>query len=61
MRYREIRRVTSEHDGITVHLKLQLSLNEYYCLSWRTLLISKHDNHLWDDLTLAVGQHHTRR
>ena len=37
MSYREIRRVTTEHDGIPIHLKLQLRLNDYHCLSWRTL------------------------
>ena len=37
MSYREICRVTAEHDGTPINLKLQWRLNEYHCLSWRTL------------------------
>ena len=40
MSYKEIRRVTAEHDGIPINLKLQWRLNDpprrYHCLSWRT-------------------------
>ena len=39
-KYKEVDRVSVEHDGLPVELKLQIRLDQhpmpYYCLSWRT-------------------------
>ena len=41
MKYRLIDRITVQHEGLPIHLKLQERLNvcpePFYCLTWRTL------------------------